>query len=161
LDEAMERVKDIQFSSKQRLNNQRVKELGEMRAALARLMDKLPPELKVDPDAQKLIPLCDERQWTIAHVNNRRPSHAGQAKDADFSRSTVLACWAAGLDDIRCSAANLDWLQPLDLGPGIQVYYLPPVTTFGAAETTRPALRVSEAPEPTRNDPDHDLRRTA
>jgi len=129
IDQALERVKDIQFASKQRFNNQRVRELGEMRAALGRLLAKLPDDLKADPDAQKLVPLCDNRDWTIAHVNNRRPSHAGQAKDAEFSRSTVNAGWAAGLEDIRHSAASLEWLQPTELGPGIHLHFLPPVTS--------------------------------
>ncbi len=146
IDEALERVKDIQFSSKQRFNNQRVRELGEMRAALGRLLAKLPADLQADPDAQKLRPLCDQREWTIAHVNNRRPSHAGQGKDAEFSRPTVQAGWAAGLEDIRLSAANLDWLQPLDVGPGIQVYHLPPVTHLGTAVNVAPAVKVA-APE--------------
>jgi NTE family protein len=138
IDEALERVKDIQFSSKQRFNNQRVRELGEQRAALGRLLAKLPPDLQADPDARKLTSLCDNREWTIVHVNDRRPSQAGQAKDAEFSRSTVNARWAGGLEDIRRSAANLEWLQPLDLGPGIQMYFLPPVSTFGPADTVGP-----------------------
>ena len=138
IDEAMERVKDIQFSSKQRLNNQRMRELGEMRTALGRLVAKLPDDLKADPDAQKLMPLCDDREWTIAHVNNRRPSHAGQAKDAEFSRPTVNAGWAAGLEDIRLSAANLEWMQPLELGPGIHLYFLPPVAPVAPTATVPP-----------------------
>ena len=68
-----------------------------MRVALGRLLEKLPADLKNDPDAKKLGPLCDNRDWIIAHVNNRRPSHAGQGKDAEFSRLTVNAGWAAGL----------------------------------------------------------------
>jgi NTE family protein len=156
LDEAMERVKDIQFSSKQRLNNQRVRELGEMRAALARLLDKLPSEMKADPDAQRLMPLCDKRQWTIAHVNNRRPSHAGQSKDADFSRSTVQAGWAAGLEDIRFSAASVDWMQPLNVGPGIELYYLPPVTTFNGTEPRPAALKVVDGGPTEEGGPGHD-----
>ena len=138
IDEAMERVKDIQFSSKQRLNNQRVRELGELRTALGRLLDKLPANLKADPDAQRLVPLCDHREWTIAHINNRRPSHAGQGKDAEFSRSTVNAGWAAGLEDMRISAANLEWMQPTELGPGIHLYFLPPVAHV-APTATEPA----------------------
>jgi NTE family protein len=158
LDEAMERVKDIQFSSKQRLNNRRVRELGELRAALGRLLGKLPADLQADPDVQKLSTLCDDREWTIAHVNDRRPSHAGQAKDAEFSRATVNARWAGGLEDIRRSAANLDWMQPLDLGPGIQMYFLPPVTTMGPSEPSGPALRVAEVPETPGENPPHDTR---
>ena len=137
LDEAMERVKDIQFSSKQRFSNQRIGELGEMCAVLGRLLAKLPANLKRDADAKKLVPLCDDREWTIAHVHNRRRSLAGQAKDAEFSRCTVNASWAAGLEDIRCSAANLEWMQPMEVGPGIHLYYLPPVTPLGSVRNSR------------------------
>jgi NTE family protein len=126
LDEAMERVKDIQFSSKQRFNTRRIKELMELRMALIRLMAKLPPELKTDPDVAKLESLCDNRDWTIVHVNNHRIQHAGQNKDADFSRLGVLDRWAAGLEDIRISAANLEWLQPMELGGGLRIYHMPP-----------------------------------
>jgi NTE family protein len=151
LDQAMERVKDIQFSSKQRLNTQRVRELQEMRAALKRLLAKLPPDLKADPDAQKLIPLCDNRDWTIAHINNRRPAQGGQTKDAEFSRSAVNERWAAGLEDVRFSAASLDWMQPLEAGPGIRIYHLPPVAPVGSPGPTASGLRVTGSLEETGN----------
>jgi NTE family protein len=106
LDQAMERVKDIQFASKMRLNMQRVRDLFEMRVALGRLLAKLPPDLKADPDVQKLTPLCDNRDWTIVHINNRRPQQGGQAKDAEFSRSAVNERWAAGVEDIRYATAS-------------------------------------------------------
>ncbi len=147
MDEALERVKDIQFSSKQRLNNRRVRELGELRAAMRRLLDKLPADLKDDPDVRKIAPYCDDREWTVVHVNDRRPSHGGQAKDAEFSRSTVNSRWAGGLEDIRRSAASLDWLQPLDLGPGIQMFFLPPVSPVGSSDSGPAAVKVAAVSE--------------
>jgi NTE family protein len=141
LDEAMERVKDIQFSSKQRLNNRRVRELGELRAALGRLGT-----------------LCDDREWTVIHVNDRRASHAGQYKDAEFSRLTVDTRWAGGIEDIRRSAANLDWMQPLDLGPGVQMYFFPPVFSGGGTEVRRPDMKAYEAPQAAAGEPPNDTR---
>ncbi len=158
LDEAMERVKDIQFSSKQRFNTQKVRELQEMRAALARLLGKLPADLKADPDAQKLVPLCDNRDWTIAHINNRRPAQGGQFKDAEFSRAAVNDRWAAGLEDVRLSAANLEWMQPVEAGPGIRLYYLPPVTSSGDTGTRRAGLKVAAVAGATEERPHHDPR---
>jgi NTE family protein len=158
IDEAMERVKDIQFASKQRLNNTRVRELGELRAALGRLLAKLPDNFQTDPDVRKLAPLFDGREWTIAHVNDRRPSDAGQAKDAEFSRATVNARWAGGLEDIRRSAASLDWMQPLDLGPGIQMYFLPPVGPGGSGGVSAPAVRTADAPGGHGHEPPSDTR---
>jgi NTE family protein len=126
LDQVMERAKDIQYASKMRVNTDRLRELGEMRAALGRLLGKLPSGLKDDPDVQKVAPLCDEREYTIARIINRRTTKSGNTKDYEFSRATVNEAWAAGLEDVRRSAANIEWIQPTDLGPGVRVYDLPP-----------------------------------
>jgi NTE family protein len=147
LDEAMERVKDIQFSSKQRLNTQRIRELLEMRTALRRLLSKLPPDLAADPDAQKLVPLCDNRDWTIVHLNNRRPQQGGQTKDAEFSHSAVIERWASGLEDVRFSTANLEWTQPIEYGEGVRVLYLPPAAPHLGSKGSGPAApRIADVP---------------
>jgi NTE family protein len=159
LDEAMERVKDIQFSSKQRFNTQRVRELMGMRVALKRLLDRLPPDLAADPDVRTLAPLCDNRDWTIAHIYNRRPQQGGQFKDAEFSRSAVLARWAAGLEDVRFSADNLEWTQPMEIGGGVRVYHLPPTApSMGSAGAGPAAPRVADAPDEPEHKPRHDPR---
>ncbi len=159
LDQAMERVKDIQFCSKQRLNTQRVRELLEMRAALGRLLAKLPPDLKADPDVQKLTPLCDNRDWTIAHITNHRPAQGGQVKDAEFSRSAVMDRWAAGLEDVRKSAANLEFTQPLQLGAGVRVCYFPPEAgSLSSAESGPPAVKVHDGQTPAGNKQSNDRR---
>jgi hypothetical protein len=85
----MERVKDIQFSSKQRFNTQKVRELQEMRAALGRLLAKRPPDLAAEPEVRELATLRDDRDWTIAHINNRHPQQGGQYKDVEFSRAAA------------------------------------------------------------------------
>jgi len=131
MDEVMERVKDIQFSSKQRLNTQRVKEHLEMKAALGRVLAKLPPELKADPDVLKIAPLYDNREWTIAHLNNLRPSRVGQAKDVEFTPIAVKERWEGGLEDVRRSVASLDWVQPIHDMAGVRVFFLPPMTSPG------------------------------
>jgi NTE family protein len=128
LDQVMERAKDIQYASKLRFNMDRVRELGELQAALGRLLCKLPAGFKDDPDVKKLAPLCDKKEWTIARLINRRTVNAGNTKDYEFSRSTVNEAWAAGLEDVHRSAAKIEWMQPMDLGTGVHVYDLPPAT---------------------------------
>ncbi len=127
LDQVQERAKDIQYASKMRLNTDRIREIGEMRAALGRLLCKLPDQLKDDPDAQKLASVCDERDFTILRLINRRTTTSGNNKDYEFSRATVNEAWAAGLEDVRSSRANVERIRPMDLVPGVHVYDLPPV----------------------------------
>ena len=130
LDQVMERAKDIQYASKMRLSTDHFRELIEMRAALGRMLGKLPAGLKDDPDVQKIAPLCDDREYTIARIINYRTTKSGNTKDYEFSRATVNEAWAAGLEDVRRSKANIEWTQPAVLGTGVRVYDLPPATEF-------------------------------
>jgi NTE family protein len=126
LSQVMERAKDIQYASKMRVNINNAKKLIELRASLGRLLAKLPAALKDDSDAQKLSTICDNRQWKIVRLINRRPSLSGQVKDYEFSRATVDESWAAGLEDVRSSIKNREWIEPIDMGPGVQIYDLLP-----------------------------------
>ena len=126
LDEVLERVKDVQYSSKQRFSAARVAELGDLRAALYALLEKLPDTMKADPDAQKLASICDNREWLIGRLTNKRLPYVSQAKDYEFSRADRAG--ALGRRRSRISAksvANFDWIKPTDIGPGIRVYDLP------------------------------------
>jgi NTE family protein len=123
-DQVLEREKDIQYSSKTRFNTKRVKELAEVRAALGRLLAKLPAEFAADPDFQRLSDASVPGKITIAHLINRRLSHAAQTKDYEFSRATVNELWAAGLEDVRRAARNKDWAEPEELWEGMRVYDL-------------------------------------
>jgi NTE family protein len=124
LDRVMERDKDIRYSSKTRFNTKRVKELAELRAALCRLLEKLPPTLASDADAKLLAEASKAGQVTVAHLINRRLPYSSQSKDCEFSRATVTELWAAGLADVRRAAANRDWAEPEELWEGMRVYDL-------------------------------------
>lgn len=124
LGEVLERGKDIQYSSKLRFDTKRIKELGDLRAALGRVLAKLPPSLKADPDVRKLAAVCDTGDITIAHLINRRLTHSAQSKDYEFSRATVNELWAEGLADVRRAIADVEWMEPQELGHGIRVYEL-------------------------------------
>jgi NTE family protein len=89
---------------------------------LIRLMEKLPVELRADPDAQLLATLSDNRQWMVVRLTNQRLAHAAQTKDYEFSRATVNEHWSAGLEDVRRAVASRDVITPTSLIPGVRVY---------------------------------------
>ena len=124
LDQVLERHKDIQYSSKQRFTTERVQEIGELRAALARLLDKLPAKLRTDADAKRLAAQFDKRCWTLARFTNQRLPNVSQTKDYEFSRATVNEHWAAGLADVRRAGKRHDWLNPDIRAAGLQVHDL-------------------------------------
>lgn len=124
LDQVMEREKDIRYSSKTRFNTKRVKELAELRAALCRLLAKLPPALAADADAKQLSEASKAGQITVAHMINRRLQYSSQSKDVEFSRTTVTELWTAGLEDVRRAVSKPDWAEPEELWEGMRIYDL-------------------------------------
>jgi NTE family protein len=139
MDEVFRRNLDIRFSSRMPLSDYHVTKLAEMKAALTRLLAKLPASLKNDPDVQKLAPIRDVGEMTIARLTNRGLSHAGYSMDYEFSRATVSELWAAGLEDVRQSVASIGSMQPTAIGCIARLYDLPP----GVAAAATPE---SEAP---------------
>ncbi len=139
LSQVSERAKDIQYASRTRLNVEQIKEIGELRAACRRLVGKLPPALKSDPDAIKLAAACDDRSWTIIRLINTRRSRSGLVKDYEFSRATIKEAWAAGLEDVRRSVSSWDKLRQA-AGPGVVVYR--PTEALPSGQTKSPPLKV-------------------
>jgi NTE family protein len=138
--EVEERRKDIQYASRNRFNLDRLREIGEIEAAVRRLLDKLPGDLKSDPDAQNLARVCVERSWMIVRLINKRPSRSGAVKDFEFSRTTIEEAWTAGLEDVRRSISGWDAVRPEEIRNGVLAYRptedlhlaAPQRTTFGA-----------------------------
>jgi len=104
------RTKDIRFSSRTRLNTDLLCDMHLARNAGRRLYDKLPPELRDDPDAQVLLSNECDPNITIAHLIYRHAKHESHSKDYEFSRASVLDHWRAGTDDVTTTLNHPDWL---------------------------------------------------
>jgi NTE family protein len=124
LDEVMERRKDIVYSSKTRFNTTRVRELQSLRSSLHRLLEKLPAEMRKDPEVSAIEKSCCSTHIDILHLINRRGGYSESSKDYEFSRATMAWRWNAGLEDVRRSLAHPEWLKRSQLAEGIQVYDL-------------------------------------
>jgi NTE family protein len=78
-----------------------------------------------DSDYKRLQPLGEyKRQLTIVHLINRRLASSSNAKDYEFSRTTVRQLWQAGLDDVRRTVAHRAWLEARELVEGVRVFDL-------------------------------------
>ncbi len=124
LQQVQERVKDIQFASKRRLNVDRIHDLEQMRTALRRVLDKLPKSQQSDPDVQMLSKVATRGRLTLVHVINRRASRSPEFKDGDFSRATVGELWQAGSDDVQRTVARGETVRMTDVGEHFRVYDL-------------------------------------
>lgn len=119
--EAVEREKEIRYSSRTRLNTDMAAKRIEYRAALARLLRKLPPELRGDVDARLLADIGEEPAVTIVHLIYRERAFETQARDYEFSRVSVEEHWEQGRKDVLTTLAHERWQSCIPPKPGVTV----------------------------------------
>ncbi|MCW0000562.1 patatin-like phospholipase family protein [Pararhizobium sp. YC-54] len=118
------REKEIRFSSRTRLNTDQFRKLQSVRMAAKRLMEKLPPELKDDPDARLLERIGNDCAVTMVHLIYRHAAYESGSKDYEFSRLSVEEHWKAGHDDVVETLSHPDWLNRTRPTNGIRVFDL-------------------------------------
>ena len=124
LAQVAERAKDIQYASKTRFNTDRIKQFEAMRGALSRVLDKLPPKMRNDPDVQALRGIGTRGKVSLIHLINRHALRTSQYKDCEFSRATVTDLWNAGLSDVRRTLTDPASLRETELSNCLRVYEL-------------------------------------
>lgn len=118
------REKEVRFSSRTRLNTDQFRKLQSIRMAAKRLMEKLPEELKDDPDARFLEKIGNDCAVTMVHLIYRHAPYEGQSKDYEFSRLSVEEHWKAGHDDVVETLNHPDWQNRTRPANGIRVFDL-------------------------------------
>lgn len=108
--DVMAREKEIRFSSRTRQVSTQVMKLREEREAIRRVLDKLPPELRDDPDVLALGARAAEQPVNLVHLIYRANAWEGGARDYEFSERTMREHWKAGVDAVASTMANAQLL---------------------------------------------------
>ncbi len=127
LAEVSEREKDIRFSSRTRLGTTNELDRQVMAQAAQRLIAKLPPALRNDPDVRALSQMRCESAVDVVHLIYRSKHYETQSKDYEFSRLSMKEHWAAGSADMAHTLLDPRWIhRPREGrdGSGVQVFDL-------------------------------------
>jgi len=119
--DVQQRDKDIRYSSRTRLTTDRYSQLHDIAGHAARLRDKLPPELRDDPD---ILALCDagpHRPVTLVLLIQRPSDFDSASKDYEFSRLSMTERWQAGREDAARTLASPDWINRAAFKGGIDI----------------------------------------
>lgn len=119
--DVLQREKDIRFSSRTRLNTDVFREMQTLRRAAGRLVRKLPPDLRDDPDARLLDGCGCDAAVTIVHLIHRRAAYETESKDYEFSRVSVEEHWQAGRDDVHRTLSHRTWREHEPPSHGVSV----------------------------------------
>jgi NTE family protein len=124
LADVVEREKDIRFSSRTRMNTSIELQQQAIARAAQRLLARLPPHLRDDPDAAALAALRCPGEVAVVHMIYRRKHYESQSKDYEFSRASMLEHWSAGVADTCRTLTDPRWLGRKRNATGIHVYDL-------------------------------------
>ncbi|HKP78863.1 MAG TPA: patatin-like phospholipase family protein [Phenylobacterium sp.] len=121
--EAAEREKDIRFSSRTRLNTDVQARLQNAKAALQRLLERLPADFDDAGDLPVLRAFAQDGSIAIVQLIYRAKLYEGNSKDYEFSRVTMAEHWKAGVADVRRTVGRREWLE-LPMKPAVTTYDL-------------------------------------
>lgn len=100
------REKEIRFSSRTRaISDERLK-LRKEREAIRKMIAKLPPELRDDPEVAALAAEADEAPVSLVHLIYRANAWEGGSRDFEFSARTMREHWDAGRAAVDDTIAN-------------------------------------------------------
>ncbi len=108
--EALGRSKDIQYSSRTRLTTDYYRQAHAQRIQIKKLLEKMPENLLSDEERVQRDQLRTLPSINILQLIYQQAAHEGQAKDYDFSKSSMRDHWAAGLRDTSTTLSRSDWL---------------------------------------------------
>lgn len=112
LSEVSDRVKDIRFSSRTRQITDQLHQEKYLRRLISRMADELPDDA---PSKQEFLSafsaLGDDKRYNIIHLIYRNKAHEKYFKDFQFSLPTMRKRWADGLQDMRATLAQPDYLS--------------------------------------------------
>ena len=124
LSDALQREKDIRYSSRTRLNTDLNKQMERLREAARRLATKVPDGLRDDPDLAILASLPQHAPVAIMHLINRSEMNESHSKDYEFSRYTVNEHWDTGHRDACHSLDHEHWRRRDRTADGIVTFDL-------------------------------------
>ncbi|MHB1198431.1 MAG: patatin-like phospholipase family protein [Polaromonas sp.] len=124
LSEVTEREKDIRFSSRTRLNTTNELDMQVIAQAAQRLIGKLPPELRDDPDVRALSSVRCDSSVAVVHLIYRSKHYESQSKDYEFSRVSVREHWDSGRADMAHTLHDPRWVNRQSDAKGVHVFDL-------------------------------------
>lgn len=110
IDDAMEREKDIRFSSRTRKGTDRTLDRQRLRRAIAAALPQLPESLYGSELWQILEENSCRKVFNVVHLIYQARAFQSHFKDYEFSLETMREHWRAGHADTRASLARPDFM---------------------------------------------------
>jgi NTE family protein len=122
LSDVLARQKDIQYSSRTRLTTDRYMERFGLDRQLRSLLRRIPENDLSDDERALKRRLERQASVTLLHLIYQQAAYEGQARDYEFSATSMHEHWDNGVRDTERTLRHRDWLTLPDDGAGIVVH---------------------------------------
>lgn len=122
MDDVLARQKDIQYSSRTRLVTDYFREKHDRDVVLKKLLAKIPFDQLDDSERKLKANLERMPQATILEMIYQQAAYETQAKDYEFSASSMREHWNSGYQDTIRTLRHSDWLRVSEGQNGLSVH---------------------------------------
>ena len=93
------REKEIRFSSRTRAMTDHFKRQQQLRHAVRRALERIPPNLRKDPEMEELAKEASAAVYNVVELIYRAKAYEGVSMDYEFSRRTMEEHWMTGHEE--------------------------------------------------------------
>ena len=122
IQEVMARHKDIVYSSRTRHNTDVYMRMNNLKADYYKALLKIPDDQLSDHERRMRQALADLPEITILQLIYQQKAYEGDAKDHEFSGTSMREHWMSGLEDTKRTLKRRDWIKMPDEGMGIIIH---------------------------------------
>jgi NTE family protein len=110
------RHKDIMYSSRTRYNTNVFRNLQEWKVRTYEVLAKIPEDLLSEDEKKMRDELAELPELTILHLIYQKQAYESDAKDFDFSGTSMREHWQSGYEDTKHTLMHKTWLAMPDRG---------------------------------------------
>lgn len=122
LDSALEREKDIRYSSRTRAATDMYRVIHDVRHNINNLIEQLPEALRQTPEAKFLYRFGCVTTMDIVRLSYQPFEAQGSSKDYAFGRTDMEVRWGQGLSDARGALQACPWREPRAPEVGARIF---------------------------------------
>ncbi|WP_050402146.1 patatin-like phospholipase family protein [Bradyrhizobium embrapense] len=122
IQDVMARHKDIMYSSRTRYNTDVYRKTYNLRTALHNALGKIPDDQLSDEERQLKKANSRLPGITLLQLIYQQKAYEGDAKDHEFSGTSMREHWASGHEDTKRSLKRRDWIKMPENGMGIVIH---------------------------------------
>jgi NTE family protein len=122
IQDVMARHKDIMYSSRTRYNTDVYRKTHDLKVRLYKALAKVPEERLSDDERHLRDRMSRLPDIAILQLIYQQKAYEGDAKDHEFSGTSMREHWASGLEDTKRTLKRREWIRMPDEGMGLVVH---------------------------------------